>query len=180
MRSGRFAPTLLFSFLIGLFAFAAEPSPAQQRGGRQQTIRAPAAAPAPLASQIPVPDQTSLAKLVWSTMAAVDHANKTGNYSVLRDLGTGGFQANNNAASLAGIFAGLRDQRIDLSDTLIIPPTYEFPPQMIRTSVLRIRGAFNMRPTPIRFDLMFEWNQGWRLEGVSVLAVGATQANQQR
>ena len=48
----------------------------------------------PPAAIRPVPDQLSLAKLLWSTMAAVDHANKSGNYSVLRDISSTAFQIN--------------------------------------------------------------------------------------
>jgi hypothetical protein len=115
-----------------------------------------------------LPDSKSVLRLVWTTMAAVDHANKTGNYSVLRDLGSPGFQANNTAASLAGVFTQIRNQGVDLSDTLLFEPTYDFPPALISPTVLRIRGRFNMRPVGILFDLLYEWNRGWRLEGVAV------------
>lgn len=101
-------------------------------------------------------------------MAAVDHANKTGNYSVLRDLGSPGFQANNNAATLAASFAQLRQQRVDLSDTLLLAPIYDFTPQIVAPGLMRMRGSFGMRPTAILFDLLYEWNDGWRLEGVAL------------
>ena len=117
---------------------------------------------------LPLPDQLTLLKLLWSTMAAVDQANKTGNYSVLRDLGSAGFQTNNNAAGLAGIFSEIRSQRLDLSDTLIVAPTYEFPPAMIEPRLLRMRGAFNLRPTAIAFDIIYEWKDGWRLHGIAI------------
>ncbi|MGQ0559688.1 MAG: hypothetical protein ACT4OE_08915, partial [Sphingosinicella sp.] len=79
--------------------------------------RPPAAAPA-----APVPDARTVLKLVWSTMAAVEHANVTGNYSVLRDLGSAGFQANNSAATLAANFAAIRERRLDLAETLTVAP----------------------------------------------------------
>lgn len=104
-------------------------------------------------------------------MAAIDQANKTGNYSVLRDLGSPGFQASNNAASLAGVFANIRDNRIDLSDTLLVVPTYEFAPAVAAPGTLRMRGAFNMRPITIQFDLIYEWHQGWRLQAVALRPV---------
>lgn len=104
-------------------------------------------------------------------MAAIDQANRTGNYSVLRDLGSPSFQANNNAAALAGIFATLRQPQVDLSDTFVVSPTFEFPPTIVQPGVLRMRGAFNLRPVGYRFDLLFEWNQGWRLHGVAVAPV---------
>jgi hypothetical protein len=47
-----------------------------------------------------VPDPIVINKLIWSAMAALDQANQTGNYSVLRDLGAPGFQAKQLAATL--------------------------------------------------------------------------------
>ncbi|MDP8994892.1 MAG: hypothetical protein M3N07_07935, partial [Pseudomonadota bacterium] len=60
-------------------------------------------------------DVLTVSRLVWSALAALDHANQTGNYSVLRDLGAPAFQANNSAATLAAIFEAVRAQRVDLS-----------------------------------------------------------------
>lgn len=145
----------------------AGPAPAFGQGRRTQ----PPAQPAPVApANVPVPDRLTSLKMLWSTMAAVDHANRTGNYSVLRDLGSAGFQANNNPANLAAIFAGLRDQNVDLADTLIVTPVWEIAPAMVRPSVLRMRGSFPLRPAAILFDLLFTWNGGWRLEGIAVQA----------
>jgi hypothetical protein len=155
-------------------ALTAAPGHAQQRQPTRPAPAArPAATPAPApGTAIPLPDPQNTAKLVWSTLAAVDHANKTGNYSVLRDLGTGSFQANNNAAGLAGAFARIREQRIDLSNTLVIAPSYEFAPGFVRPGLLRIRGSFAMRPSAILFDLLFQWEDGWRLEGIALMPQG--------
>lgn len=118
---------------------------------------------------IAAPDLQTVNKLVWSTLAAIDHGNLTGNYSVLRDLGAPGFQTNNNAATLAGVFAQLRDQRIDLSNTLLLAPSYEFAPGIVN-GMLRARGAFGLRPTAIRFDLLYAFTGGrWLLFGVAVV-----------
>ena len=117
-----------------------------------------------------IPDQAGLARMVWSTMAAVDHANKTGNYNVLRGLGSPDFQAANGAPALSRIFAGLREGGINLSDTLSIEPSYEFPPAL-EGGMLRLRGAFRMRPQAVQFDLLYQWNQGWMLNGIAVRTV---------
>jgi hypothetical protein len=42
---------------------------------------------------------------IRSALLALDQANKTGNYTVLRELGAPGFQAANTAARLSEIFA---------------------------------------------------------------------------
>ena len=108
--------------------------------------------------------------MVWSTMAAVDHANKTGNYNVLRGLGSPDFQAANGAPALSRIFASLRERGVNLSDTLSVEPSYEFPPAL-EGGMLRLRGAFRMRPQAVQFDLLYQWNQGWMLNGIAVRTV---------
>lgn len=160
MGPGRLSPALL----CGAFVSAIVPAqPALAWQAAQQQAAAP------------TPDQAALLKLLWSTMAAVDQANKTGNYSVLRDLGSTGFQTNNNAASLGAVFAGIRTQRIDLSDTLLLTPTWEFAPTMVGPGLLRLRGTFNMRPKGVGFDMIFQWDQGWRLHGISIVPFAVPQ-----
>ena len=102
-------------------------------------------------------------------MAALDHANQTGNYSVMRDLGSPSFQANNSPATLAGIFEAVRAARIDLSYSFNVNPVWEFAPTVLPNGLLRMRGAFPLRPTRIGFDMLFENVSGqWRLFGISV------------
>lgn len=133
---------------------------------------APRAAPTagqPPVSAVPIPNELELAKLIWSTMAAVDHANQAGNYSVLRDLAAPGFQSVNDPAALAQIFASLRATRIDLSNTLLLAPTYRAVPAIIQPGIIRVQGYFGLRPTAINFDLYYQWIGGkWRLFGVSI------------
>ena len=164
---GHFAPARLLGLVLALAAL-----PTAAFGQARQ--RAPAAQPAASApAAAPVPDQRSAMRMTWSMLAAVDHANRTGNYSVLRDLGTPAFQANNNPARLATIFAALREQGLDLSDTFVVTPNWEFEPVMVSPNVLRLRGAFPLRPSAILFDLLFSWDRGWRLEAIAVQAAPA-------
>lgn len=162
---GRIAP-VHFLWLIASLAIMAAPFPA--------AAQAPSAMPRAPAANIPVPDDMASAKLLWSTMAAIDHANKTGNYSVLRSLGSPGFQQGNSVANLAAVFAVLRQERLDLADTLVFQPMYEFPPAIIQ-GLLRLRGTFRMRPRGVQFDLLYQWNGGWTLHGVAVRSVAMTQ-----
>lgn len=160
-RPGLIAPAVF----VGL-TLAAAPAVAQVRV--QPTPGQPAQAQ-PLVSPIPVPSELELSRLIWSTIAAVDHANIAGNYSVLRDLSAPGFQAANDAAQLTQIFAGVRQSRIDLSNALLLAPTYTATPAMVQPGVLRVQGLFGLRPTSILFDLYYQWIGGrWRLFGVSI------------
>jgi hypothetical protein len=117
-------------------------------------------------------DGTTAARLVWTTMVALDQANTTGNYSVLRDLAAPGFQQSNSPATLAGTFQALRTQRVDLANCLIVAPSFEFPPTIVQGGLLRLRGDFALRPTGVAFDMLFANTGGqWRLFGLSVVPV---------
>jgi hypothetical protein len=153
-------------FLLALCFAMAAPAAAQQQ--RPQT--APTAAAG-------TPDSLTMAKLVWSALAALDHANQTGNYSVLRDLGAPTFQSRNSAATLAGVFQALRDQRVEVANALVVNPTYEFAPTIVQGGLLRARGSFPLRPTAIGFDLLFQNVGGqWRIFGMAVVPLAAQPA----
>jgi hypothetical protein len=130
--------------------------------------------PAPAANQAAVPDPIVINKLVWSAMAALDQANQTGNYSVLRDMGAPSFQTNNSAATLGGIFQALRAQQVDLGYTLLVAPNFQFPPAIVQGGLLRVRGTFPLRPAAIGFDLLFQNISGqWRIFGIAVAPIVA-------
>jgi len=131
--------------------------------------QAPAGQSRPPVSALPVPSELELAKLIWSTMAMVDHANRSGNYSVLRDTSANGFQIQNDPARLAEIFAPIRASRVDIGNALVVAPTYVAAPALLQADVFEVKGYFALRPTPIFFDLYFQWEQGrWKLFGISI------------
>ncbi|MET0180111.1 MAG: hypothetical protein ABW194_06455 [Novosphingobium sp.] len=157
------APAFFCAALAGL---AVATSASAQAPPRTLT---PAPAAQPQLSAQPVPSELELAKMIWSTMAMVDHANRSGNYSVLRDTSATGFQIQNDPARLAEIFARIRQSRVDLSNALILAPTYSGPPRLLQADVFQVQGYFPLRPTPIFFDLYFQWEQGrWKLFGISL------------
>lgn len=124
----------------------------------------------PVSNYQPVPGELELAKLIWSTMAAVDHANQSGNYSVLRDNAAPAFQIANDPSRLGLIFTNIRQARLDVGNTLLLAPTYAEVPRILAENVLQVRGFFGLRPTAIAFDLQFQWSQGkWRLLGISII-----------
>ena len=67
--------------------------------------------------------------LIRETLLALDQASKTGNYTILRDLGSPDFQAN-SAARLAEIFAQQRHDNVDLSGVAVIDPQLTLLPQI--------------------------------------------------
>src|SRR6185369_809835 len=113
-------------------------------------------------------DRNGVIMLIRSSLLALDHANKTGNYTVLRDIGAPGFQSN-TAARLGDIFAKLRNDNLDLSGVAVIDPQLNLLPQIEANGLMRMAGFFPSVPTQVNFDLSFAPVNGqWRLFGISV------------
>jgi hypothetical protein len=120
---------------------------------------------APKPAQI---DRNGVLILIRSSLLALDQANKTGNYTVLRDLGAPGFQTN-TAARLAEIFAKQRNDNLDLSGVAAIDPQLSLLPQIEANGLMRMAGFFPSIPTQVNFELAFAPVNGqWRLFGISV------------
>jgi hypothetical protein len=167
---------------------ALSPAAAAQPGPAKSIPPAPAdAVPAPAApageaqaqgrpaSKSGLPDGYKLNLMLRATVIAVNQANKTGNYSVLRDLGAPGFQAANNPAQLAEIFADLRKRDLDLSPVLFYQPKFASRPTLSANGMLRVTGFFPSRPQQVHFDLVFEQiGDDWRLHGLSIGAAPAS------
>lgn len=182
---GLYAPARFFC-AASLAAVVLLPQPAEaqsgarrtnaQRPAQQQPAEAPQQRPATAAvpiNALPVPENIVVSKLLWSTMAALDQANDTSNFSVVRDMGTTAFRQKNTQQTLAQIFVALRDQRVDLADTLLFSPSFELAPHMVTPTAFRMRGSFPMRPTAVAFDLIYAWEGGWRLDAVAILPIAA-------
>ena len=122
-------------------------------------------AQAPKPAQI---DRNGVIILIRSSLLALDQANKTGNYTVLRDIGAPGFQSN-SAARLGEIFAKLRNDNLDLSGVAVIDPQLSLLPQIEANGMMHMAGFFPSVPTQVNFDLLFAPVNGqWRLFGISV------------
>jgi hypothetical protein len=133
--------------------------------------KTPPAQPAPAtppAQNPPVPIEQAL-YLIRSALLTLNDANRSGNYSVLRDLAAPDFQARNTAADLAGIFANLRQRHIDLHAAAMIAPQLAAAPALDDKGMLRLTGLFPTQPQQIKFDLLFQNVGGeWRLFGISI------------
>jgi len=106
--------------------------------------------------------------LVRTALLALDQANKTGNYTVLRDLGAPGFQAN-SAAQLGEIFAGHRKDGIDLGGVAVLEPQLTLLPQIEANGMLHMAGFFPSVPMQVNFELLFApVDRQWKHFGISV------------
>jgi hypothetical protein len=106
--------------------------------------------------------------LIRSALLTLHDANRSGNYTVLRDLAAPGFQVNNSAADLGQAFADVRRRNVDLSAVALAVPQLIAPPALDDKGMLRLTGHFH-GPLQIDFDLLFENISGqWRLFGIAV------------
>ncbi|MDR2000208.1 MAG: hypothetical protein LBP94_01555 [Zoogloeaceae bacterium] len=154
MNKGRFFFPVM---LILAFAFALPHSAFAQAPTNQPAAAKPA--------QI---DRNSMLMMIRSTLLALDHANKTGNYTVLRDIGSPAFQ-NNTAARLSEIFTKQRNERLNLTGVAVLEPKMTVPPQIDANGMMRMSGVFQIEPSPLKFDLLFVAEGGqWRLFGLGV------------
>ena len=109
--------------------------------------------------------------LIRSTLLALEGANRTGNYSVLRESATTEFQRRNSAADLGMIFADLRRRGIDLTPAAVAMPNLKTPSVPDAQGRLRLSGDVVAIPNPVVFDLVFIAVDGhWRLDGIAINA----------
>jgi hypothetical protein len=113
-------------------------------------------------------DRNGVLILIRTALIALDQANKTGNYTVLRELGAPGFQVN-SADRLAEIFARQRNDHLDLSGVVAIDPQLTLLPQVEASGLMHMAGFFPSVPQQVGFELLYAAVNGqWRLFGISV------------
>jgi hypothetical protein len=120
------APAAALGFALGLVLLDVGEMPAQTMAPEsKRALRAnektTASAPASPQQQMSVSTEQAL-YLIRSTLLTLNDANRSGNYTVLRDLAAPDFQARNTAADLAQSFSDLRRRNFDLYAAALFPP----------------------------------------------------------
>ncbi len=129
---------------------------------REQTVQLKTAGPG-------VPQAATLVVLIRSVLIALNNANLTGNYTVIRALGSSGFQSANSSAKLAVLFTPLRNRNLDLAPALLFQPKLVKQPAITGRGFLRLTGYFETRPERVNFDFGFKLENGrWRLFAIMV------------
>ena len=122
-----------------------------------------------------VPDDVRLVLMIRNAVIALNQANITGNYTVLREMGTANFQMTNTPARLAEVFATLRSRKIDLSPVMVFNPKLTTGPAL-DGQVLRLAGYFPTTPEQVQFDLAYQHaGDQWLLAGVAISVTPATE-----
>jgi hypothetical protein len=156
---------------IGIFLVLGSSGLAAQTLGVGQKLQTGAIGPAaaPLAPRVALPPPDVMLALIRTTVIAVNQANQTGNYTVLRDLGATDFRNGNDASRLAAIFQVLREQGIDFTPLLQIPPEVSETPSIDAQGLLHLVGFFPTEPLRVNFNMSFQAEKGrWRPYTISV------------
>lgn len=120
-------------------------------------------------NQNTVPDDDKLIMLIRTTIIGLNHANRTGNYTVFRDLAAPSFRLANASAKLAEIFSKIRGRNLDLGPVVIFTPKLLEKAKIDDRDFLHLRGFFATRPEQVNFNLVFQNIKGnWLLFGISL------------
>ena len=143
------------------------PTPPQEAAQQQPT--SPDTASEDLGPRLPMPRDDKLLMMIMSSLIALNQANTTGNYAVLREMAAPAFKKVNTVERLTEIFQKLRARNLDLSPLLLYQPKLFRRPEMNEEGVIRVSGFFPTTPERVNFELMFQPVRGqWRLFGIAV------------
>lgn len=122
--------------------------------------------PKPSADKVTGPE---LSALIRGTLIALQQANSTGNYTVLRDLGAINFRTLNTPVRLGNVYSKIRESEIDLTPVIFLDPLMTKPPIIDRNGILIVEGFFPTEPLNIVFKMGFRFEYGaWRLLSLTV------------
>ncbi|OKH16961.1 hypothetical protein [[Limnothrix rosea] IAM M-220] len=104
-------------------------------------------------------DETFVNTLVKTTLVALNQANLTADYSVLRSLASEEFQANNSEEDLFLSFQPIREYGVDFGGVVEFSPIFSVQPTLDAANNLRVVGYFETSPV-IEFDLVYQLVNG--------------------
>lgn len=112
--------------------------------------------------------------LVKSSLTALNQANLTNNYSVLLDLASEEFQANNSETTLAEAFRPVRESGLNFAGIVEYQPVFSAPPTLDDQDMLRVIGYFDTVPR-IEYGLVFQPVEGrFLVDALSINIVPVT------
>lgn len=125
--------------------------------------------PTDLGPRLSMPSDDKLVILINSSLLALNQANATGNYAVLRELAAPAFQQINSPERLAEIFEPLRARNLDLSPIVLYQVKLIRAPEMNAQGMIRLVGYYPTEPERVNFELIYQpVHSKWRLFGIAV------------
>ncbi|MGF7162256.1 hypothetical protein FHS85_003899 [Rhodoligotrophos appendicifer] len=117
-----------------------------------------------------IPQDRELIAIIRGTVTAFDQANRTGNYTVFRQLASNPFQDENSVEKLSSIFKEWRTGGFNLSSLAALDPIMTRKPMVDRRGLLRLAGTYKTSSGALTFDLAFaaDPERGWVLFGLTM------------
>ncbi len=137
--------------------------------------------PKPLWAQAPKPDGPLAIVLIRDALTAVNQANWTGNYAVLRDYASPNFAKANDLVHLTVIFQPIRAEGLDLAPALFLTPKVTKAELKDKGKKFLLKGYFESKPKQIHFEMIFEpIATRWRLFGIGVRSIDASSVKKRK
>ncbi len=117
--------------------------------------------------------------LARSTLSTLHDANRSGNYSVLRDLAAPQVQKGMSDAALADHFRRVRKARVRLGAALLHDPVFTTAPVIIGGKILWMRGHIPAGQEKVDFKIVFlKVGKTWQFIDIDIggMAVSADAA----
>lgn len=116
-----------------------------------------------------MPSRIAMLAMLRATFLAIDHGMKTGNYTVLRDLGSSRFRKANPAARLAQVFGSLAAEQVDLLPIAVVDPMYTKAPALTPDNMIYMAGMFTIEPKSAAFEVLLELEDDqWRIFAIAI------------
>ena len=149
----------------------AEPARAEKQLAVRPDAEIPLQQSLSVGRAVEIPDSKTTLILIRTSLVALHQAIVTGNFTLLRDLGSPTFRQANTAAALSAALAAFIRSNVDLSEVVVMSPKLDAEPELTTLGELKLIGSF---PTamPVAFQLLYQESGGrWVLHGMSVAVV---------
>lgn len=121
------------------------------------------------ADEVPITKRAEAIALVRATLARLNDANLTANYTLLRATGAPDFQARFSESRLSELFAGMRAKAIDLRRFVALEPMIKAARYHTGQQVLQITGTLTSGSVETRFMFSYQsLDGGWKLYGLNL------------
>lgn len=117
-----------------------------------------------------IPNDQMQVRLIKNALIALNHANVTGNYTVLRDLFSPQMRERLKASDLAHAFRNAYDRNRDMSFVMDMKPNLKQRPTFSEDNRLRLVGYFPTYPLVLHFNLVFLKTDcgDWWIDGIVI------------
>jgi len=129
-------------------------------------LQASVPAAASLGTSEAAPNRAEAVRLIRSTLGAINDANATANYSVLRGLGSPEFQSAYSVAALSQQLGAMRAKHLDLGVTARLDPVITNAAFNVAGDIVQLAGYFPTQPARLTFRLSYKYvDSRWTLHG---------------